>query len=235
MSDRFNVYFDESCHLQNDSIPVMVLGAVWCREDKAYEIGSRIRSIVSRHGMKRDFEIKWTKVSPAGERLYLDLVDYFFDDDDLQFRGVVIPDKSILNHGPFGQTHDDWYYKMSFRLLETIISPAQQYSIYLDIKDTRSEEKREKLQEVLRTANYDGAGHIVRRVQQIRSHESSLMQLADLLIGCVTYANRGLETSSAKLKLVDCVRHRSGLTLQKTTWLTAPKVNLLVWKPKESS
>ncbi len=34
MSDIFNVYCDESCHLENDHRKVMVLGAVWCPFDK---------------------------------------------------------------------------------------------------------------------------------------------------------------------------------------------------------
>lgn len=39
-------------------------------------------------------EMKWTKISPAKVDLYKDLVNYFFDDDDLHFRGVIIPDKT---------------------------------------------------------------------------------------------------------------------------------------------
>ncbi len=34
MSDIFNVYCDESCHLENDQQNVMVLGAVWCQLEK---------------------------------------------------------------------------------------------------------------------------------------------------------------------------------------------------------
>ena len=39
MSDTFNVYCDESCHLENDHQKVMVLGAVWCPFDKTRETG----------------------------------------------------------------------------------------------------------------------------------------------------------------------------------------------------
>ena len=30
MAEVFNVYCDESCHLEHDNIPTMVIGAVWC-------------------------------------------------------------------------------------------------------------------------------------------------------------------------------------------------------------
>ena len=34
MSETFNIYCDESCHLENDGQKAMVLGAVWCPLDK---------------------------------------------------------------------------------------------------------------------------------------------------------------------------------------------------------
>ncbi len=57
---------------------------------------------------------------PGNRSLYVDFLDYFFDDDDLHFRGVVIPDKKKLDHARYGQTHDEWYYKMYFVLLKAI-------------------------------------------------------------------------------------------------------------------
>lgn len=230
MPDSFNVYLDESCHLENDSATVMMLGAVWCPVDKTREIAIRIRDIQKQHGLSESFEIKSTKVSPAKQGFYQAVLDYFLDDDDLHFRGVVVPDKTKLDHEKFDQSHDDWYYKMCFTLLEPIVVPTRQYSIYLDIKDTRSEQKRQKLEKVLRSANYDGSGKIIKRVQQIRSHESKLIQLADLIMGVVTYANRGLDTSPAKLALVNRLRQRTGFTLTRSTWLREPKLNLLVWE-----
>ena len=45
MSRAYNVYCDESCHLENDRQPAMVLGAVWCPLKKARDIAIRIREI----------------------------------------------------------------------------------------------------------------------------------------------------------------------------------------------
>jgi len=61
----FNIYCDESSHLENDHHQVMVLGAVWCPLDKSREIAVRIREIKRKHNMRPDFEVKWKKVSPA--------------------------------------------------------------------------------------------------------------------------------------------------------------------------
>ena len=241
-SECFNVYCDESCHLQHDRIPVMVLGAIWCPMDRAPALSRWVRDIKEKHSLSPAFEVKWTKVSGSKIDFYLDLVDYFFDEDDLHFRGVLIPDKGVLDHVEHNQTHDTWYYKMCFTMLEPIIDPNCCYRIYLDIKDTRSEVKRAKLEEVLRNSRYDPAGKVVERVQQIRSHESELMQLTDLLIGAVGHHNRcqtgdlqGQPTSAAKRRVIQQVQRRSHKSLVNTTWLREPKFNLLCWHPKGSA
>lgn len=229
----YNIYLDESCHLEHDRIPVMVLGAVWCPTSHVKSLSRRIAEIKAAFGMAHDFEIKWTKVSPAQQPFYLELVNAFFDVPELHFRGVLIPDKTRLDHSRFQQSHDDWYYKMCFTLVDPIINPEHAYEIFLDIKDTRSEIKRAKLEEVLRNANRDWAQSIIRRVQQVRSEESALLQLADLLIGAVAYHARGLNSNSAKLAVIKRIRQRGKLSLDRSTWLGAKKFNLLRWEPRE--
>ncbi|MGI5818078.1 MAG: DUF3800 domain-containing protein [Armatimonadota bacterium] len=232
MRDVINIYCDESCHLEHDGQPAMVLGAIWCPLEAAYEANQRIREIKQAHDLPPDLEAKWTKVSPGGINLYRDLVDYFFDDDDLCFRAVVAP-KGNLDHERFGQDHDTWYYKMYFTMLQTVIDPNAENRIYLDIKDTRGAEKVRKLHEVLCNANYDFDQRIIAGLQTVRSHEIGLLQLTDLLIGAVMSANRVFQAdaSSAKQGLVERVRERSGYTLTKTTLLKARKVNILIWRP----
>ncbi len=225
----FNVYCDESCHLENDGQPIMVLGAVWCSLDKVPEIAVRIREIKEQHHLPKDFEIKWVKVSKGKLDFYQDILDYFFDDDDLHFRALIVPDKSELRHQEFSQTHDDWYYKMYFDMLKVILSPEASYRIYMDIKDTRSASKVAKLHEVLSNEKYDFQREIVERVQIVRSHEVEILQLADLLIGIISYANRRLSTNGAKISLVERMRQRSGYLLTRTTLLREGKVNLFRW------
>lgn len=232
MSDIFNIYCDESCHLENDHQQVMVLGSIWCPLEKTKEISVRIREIKQRHGLSSSFEIKWQKVSPAKKLFYIDLVDYFFDDDDLHFRALIVPDKSKLRHHDFSQDHDAWYYKMYFDMLKVLLVPQAEYRIYLDIKDTRGADKIEELHDVLCNNMYDFERKIIRRVQTIRSHEVEQLQLADLLIGVIGYANRGLETNKGKLALVERMRHRSGYNLTKSTLLREDKVNLFRWEAR---
>lgn len=233
MGQIFNVYCDESCHLENDRQQVMVLGAVWCPLEKVREISSRIQEITIRHGLNPEFEIKWSKVSPAKKQFYMDLLDYFFDDDDLHFRALIAPDKSKLRHEFFNQSHDDWYFKMYFDMLKVILDPAARYRIYIDIKDTRSAEKISRLHDVLCNNLYDFSRKIIERVQTVRSYESKVLQLTDLLIGAISYVNRGLSTSDAKQSLAKRISERSKYDLMRTTLLRENKMNLFRWSAKE--
>jgi hypothetical protein len=234
MSETFNIYCDESCHLENDRQKAMVLGAIWCPLEKTREIAVRLREIKQKHGLPPDFEVKWTKVSPAGKVFYLDLIDYFFDDDDLHFRALIVPDKTLLRHDAFpGQDHDVWYYKMYFDMLKVIFQPEARYRIYLDIKDTRGGQKVEKLHRVLCNDRYDFSRQVIERVQLVRSHEIEQLQLADLLIGAVAYLNRGLQGNAGKLAIIDRMRRRSGYDLTRTTLLREEKMNIFRWHAAE--
>jgi len=233
MSSLINIYCDESCHLENDHQKAMVLGAIWSPSDKKVEITKRINDLRRRHGMPNQFEFKWTKVSPAKAQMYLDLIDYFFDDDDIHFRGLIIPNKELLDHGHFRQSHDEWYYKMYFNMLKLILKPSYTYHIYLDIKDTRSNEKVRKLHDVLCNNAYDFSRAMIQRVQQVRSHEIAQAQLADVLIGALSYKFRGLRENSAKRAIIKRIMERSGYSLDRSTLYLEEKFNIFVWRGQD--
>jgi hypothetical protein len=227
--ETIHVYCDESCHLENDHQRVMTLGALWCSREHVRAATERIREIKASHGLKPLAEIKWTKLSPGNLPLYLDLLDYFFEDTHLKFR-CVVADKTGLRHAEYGQTHDEWYYKMYFTMLQVILDPHACFRIFLDIKDTRSAAKVSRLHEVLANSLYDFSRDIVMSMQTIRSHESELMQVADILIGAVSAANRGEVQSAAKSTFIERMRVRSGYSLTRSTLLREKKVNIFHWR-----
>lgn len=232
MPRLINIYCDESCHLENDGQSAMTLGAVWCPAASARQIADDIRDLKTTHRMDRHFESKWTKVSPGGLPFYQALLDYFFGNSDLHFRAVVAAGKSGLRHADFGQTHDEWYHKMYFQLLSVILSPTAEYAVYLDVKDTQSAPKLHKLHDVLCNNMYDFDRRIIRTVQAVRSHEVEQIQLADLLTGILSAANRTVTHSPAKLALIEQMRRRSAYSLNRTTLLREDKVNIFRWTPR---
>ncbi|MGL5328386.1 MAG: DUF3800 domain-containing protein [Peptostreptococcaceae bacterium] len=229
----YNIYCDESCHLENDNQKSMVLGGIWCPSNKIKSISKDINLIKEKHGLSKFSELKWTKISPSKLRMYEDIVNYFFENDDLHFRCLIIPNKSDLNHEKFNQSHDDWYYKMYYNMLVPILIPTEEYNIYLDIKDTRSSHKVKDLQAYLGNTLHDFDLNKIKKVQNIRSHESQLMQLTDILIGSVAYNSRDLESSPAKLSIMGHIKSKSGYTWTKNTLYREDKFNMFFWNAQK--
>ncbi|NCP60155.1 MAG: DUF3800 domain-containing protein [Flavobacteriales bacterium] len=241
MREITNIYCDESCHLENDKEKVMALGAVYCPASKKKEIFQMLTELKKKHNLipknkknpnnnRTYYELKWNKISLSKINYFKDVIDYFFADDDLNFRVLVVPDKTKLDYEKFNHTHDTFYYKMYFSMLKVILSPDKAHHIYIDIKDTKSREKVHKLEQVLRNDKYDYAKEIIKKVQQVRSHEVELIQLADLLTGAVSYVNRGLSDSRAKNILIDYLKHRSKYSLTKSTLIREQKFNIFLWE-----
>lgn len=82
MEKIYNLYCDESCHLQHDGNDIMVIGSVYCEKKYSYEINREIRNI------KKEFknETKWNKVHINKIDYYKKLINYFFDNEKLKFR-----------------------------------------------------------------------------------------------------------------------------------------------------
>lgn len=62
-------------------------------------------------------------------------MNYFFDNQDLHFRVLIVKDKSELDHAAFYQTHDFFYYKMYFDMLKTILE-QESYLVIIERRDT---------------------------------------------------------------------------------------------------
>ncbi len=233
MGQLYNIYCDESCHLINDAInnTAMVIGGIICPDGIKKNVFNRIREIKAEHGISTEAEIKWNKVSPAKLDYYIDLINYFFDNNDLHFRAIVVPDKRELRHDDFNQSPDDFYYKTYFNMLKTVLEPGKEYAIYIDIKDTRSQHKVNKLHEVLCNNSYDFKREMIKKIQQIKSHEVELMGMADLLIGAMSFLHRNLNHSTAKNAIIEKIRQRSGYKLTSSTLYRENKFNVFIWHP----
>ena len=139
---------------------------------------------------------------------------------------MVVDNKDKINHEAFDQTHDDWYYKMYFDMIKTILTPGSGYYIYLDIKDTKSKTKIRKLQAVLENSRYTFSSNTIRNIQVIRSHEVEIMQLTDILIGAAAYKLRGFSQSNAKNGLINLMERRSRYKFEQNALYRENKFNI---------
>lgn len=151
---------------------------------------------------------------------YKDLLDYFFD-TDIRFRAVVV-DKTQIKNDKFNQDFDTFYYKMYYQLLIHRKNTEYSYNVYLDIKDTLSSNKVNKLKEILNT-KYG----VFRNVQNIHSKESIMMQLADLLMGAISYElNNDEKKVLAKQQIIEKIKQQSKQNLNTSSNYTEKKLNL---------
>ncbi len=229
---EYNIYCDESCHLEHDGIGKMVIGCVWLPRERVSQISERLKAIKRKHGFTG--ELKWTKVSTGQISLYEEVLDLFWSDPEFCFRSVVVSDKSKLDHTTFNSgSHDSFYYKMFYQVLRVIITPGEQYVVYMDIKDTRSGIRMRHLREVLCSTFHDFDGSMIPKIQHIRSHESQLMQVCDIMIGAVGYQNRQMTSSKAKLGLVTRIVQAAGQQLDQTSPLSNRKFNIFIFDPSD--
>lgn len=213
----FNFYCDESCHLENDGMPFMVISYVSCAYNQVKLHQQNIKNLKEKHSFKN--EIKWSAVSKSKYNFYVELIEYFFA-NDLQYRAIVVAKDKIKNTD-FNQNFDDFYYKMYFQLLNHKMNMDNNYNIYLDIKDTLSANKVKKLKTIL-NIKYSS----INNLQNIHSHESLLMQLTDVLMGAITYHLRGLNKVTAKNKLIEKIQKHTQLPLNISTSKGIEKFNL---------
>lgn len=214
----FNIYCDESCHIEHDHKDYMLLGCVSSAYNQVKGHSERIKDIKKKHNYYG--EIKWSKVSNSQLKFYKELLDYFFS-TDLCFRALVIK-KDQIDNDSHGQNYDEFYYKMYYQLLNHQISSQYAYNVYLDIKDDLSARKVRKLEEVLNT-KYG----VFRHIQNIRSHESILLQLADFIMGAISYKlNNADKKVIAKVQLIEKIKQHSRQDLSVSSEYRDNKLNL---------
>lgn len=210
MSKTFNIYCDESCHIENDHKKFMFLGSVSCAYNQVKFHTEQINELKKKHNFYA--EIKWSKVSKSKSRFYLSLVEYFFS-TDLQFRTVGV-EKSKINTLAFNKSYDDFYYTMYYYLLNHNLNSLYNYNVYLDIKDTLSAYKVNRLKDIL-NAKFG----VFRNVQNIHSNESILMQLSDFMMGAISYENNVDDKQNlAKLQIIEKIKNQSNNALNSTNY-----------------
>ncbi len=211
----------------------MTLGAIQYPRENVRDLSLKIKALKHQHNCNG--ELKWTKVSIKNIDFYYRLIDLFFSEQNLHFRSLIVHNKENLDHEQYNDgNHDTFYYKMYYELLRNIIEVKSDdcFEIYVDIKDTKGFQKVHKLHDVLSNKFYDFNQEKVCRIQQIRSHESNLLQLCDFLLGAITYINKGMSSSPAKLHVSEYLKSKSGYNILYTTPPWEQKFNLFHFSPK---
>jgi hypothetical protein len=208
---EFEVYCDESRpDLLGSSKPqgqFMVLGSLWLHKEDRNTLKTAIHDLRDQHKIGGEF--KWQKASPSRSDFYKKLVEFFHNEGDrLRFRCIAV-DQSQVDLQLY---HDDdqelGFYKFYYQLLQHWILDFNQYAVFLDFKSNRRQDRLPVLRHCL---SYSNLSSIVSTVQAIRSEESVLIQLVDVLTGMAAYRlNDQIRTGSTKADILDHYESLSG-------------------------
>lgn len=230
LQSDYKIFCDESCHLPHDSSNIMVFGALRCDAEAVKQVAYEIRKL--RIAFNYHQELKWTKLIGSQIPFYAALIDLFANNEKLRFKATIVMNKCDLNHDRYNAgSHNTFYYKMAYYALRDFLKPNKVFRLYLDYMDTHGGEKAATLARVL---NY-GSPESKVYAHIIRSHESQLIQLVDLLIGAVTYANRSdiEKNSQVKNQIISLIESklRQRCTDNSPPW--ADKFNLFMFTPRK--
>ncbi len=235
---RYNIYCDESCHLEHDMSNVMTLGAIMCDDEKKSTFNNNFRELKKKHGINSYQEIKWVSVSNSKIDFYKELIDLFFDSDYLRLRVLIINNKYKLNHNAFNNDHNIWYYKMYYFLLNPFMkTDYSEYKLYIDLKDSYSQKYLDSLREIM-ISNFSYRPLIrILPINIVNSFEIELMEVVDIFTGLFSHMSRNLNYNKVNGKsiLIDYFEEKSskiGINIHSTTEYASEKINLLYWEPR---
>ena len=180
---NIEVYCDESSpDLFSSASPqarFLLIGSLWLEQEKRDLYKREIHALRNRHKIGGEF--KWTKISPSRIEFYRELISWFHSyGDALRFRCIAM-DRERIDLLRFHQNDQELgFYKFYYQVLHHWIHSLNIYSIYCDYKRNRSTDRLRVLRDCLERSNLSAN---MERLQFVRSEESVLIQLSDVLTG----------------------------------------------------
>ena len=213
---KYDVFCDESRHLEHDKFRYMLIGGIWCEHEARRIINSNIIEIKNKSNFAG--EIKWNEVTFKKIRFFKKIIALFFKSKVLSFRCIII-DKSKLKHDfvPLPSGLSEFYYKMYYYMLNKKICPPNSYRIFLDYKGKNNTEKTNNLRNIIGHTYYDYSNEIVPLMQSVHSIQHPILQLTDLFIGAIGYECNDLTTSETKLEICAYIKELSSMPSLKIT------------------
>lgn len=227
MVNDINIYCDESRY-SNSGDPYLVIGAVKCLRNRKPEILAALNEIKRQYGIGGEFG--WKTASPNKGDFYKAIIDWFVGCEDLLFRCVVVNKDNL-----WSSDDEDGFYVAYHQLLYHWLVSGNKYHVYLDKKKNARRRRADMLRK--KTEQSMPSGCELACMEEVESRECSLVQVADLLIGCMGYewnghtdTGRYPDASTFKAELCGHLAQKLGRpTLRFSTWATERKFNVFVF------
>lgn len=214
---QFEVYCDEShpdlLGSKNPTADFMVIGSLWLDATSRASFKEAIHGLRNKHKMGGEF--KWRQVSPSRQAFYIELIDWFFaQDDQLRFRCIAVERRKVNLFRYHDSDQELGFYKFYYQMLHHWILDWNEYAVFCDFKRNGDRDRLHVLQKCLEASNLSSR---VTMVQAIRSRESVLLQLTDVLTGAAgAKLNNAVRAESAKARVVAQIEAKSGRRIAHT-------------------
>lgn len=233
MDETYNIYCDES-RVENVESNKMTIGAFFIPRQKKKKIVRDIKAIFKDFDFA--YELKWSKTGEQYFDFYKKIIDYFIDNQNMQFR-VIVVDKSKVAYEKYHNNDKELaFFKFYYLMLKPRLLDNSSYYIYLDKKPTRDKNIARALHSfldsyILLHKNNCGIKHF----QAYSSDKNTLIQIADFFTGLFGYAcNEDIDNNVAKSKLIKYFMVKAKIkNLCVSTQLSESKCNIFAWKGKD--
>ncbi len=225
---KFEIYCDESqpdlLTSQKPDGNYMVIGSLWLRADDRAEFKEAIHNLRDEYHIGGEF--KWTKISPSRRDFYNRVAQWFMEmGDRLRFRCIAVEQEKVNLIHYHDNDQELGFYKFYYQLIHHWVLDFNEYSIFCDYKSNRRRDRLPVLQRCLGNSNLSST---ISNVQAVKSEESVLIQLADLLTGAASARlNNRLAPSSAKMEFVRSIEEGLGRKIAHT-YRAEQKFNVFV-------
>jgi len=203
---NFEVYCDESgleALSDKEAHRFAGIGGIWLPAEYRDVLKDALNKVKDKYKIYGEF--KWQKISPRYIDFYKELLDYFFQTEQLRFRIVLIEAQKVDHIGFNNKDSELGFYKFYYQLLHHWIFDFNQYSIFVDFKVNRNKSRLKELRKVLENANLTSN---INQVQGLPSEQSLGIQLADFLTGLVSAKFNEEISGKAKIELIDYAENK---------------------------
>jgi hypothetical protein len=206
MITEYELYSDER---KDTPKGYLILGGIVCTDRGRERLLVRLSETRKRHGLGQ--EIGWGKVSKSyldGFKAYLDV---FFDDPHARYSVLVVHLVSAEGHASLGKMrHDDMLASIYYQFLHTTfgrLSDTKRWWVFPDAgffsRDTVLKQVEFLFNRTYKKAHGPKTSRIIRLARARDSKQNELIQLADLMLGCVACAKFAYAPKSvAKLEFL---------------------------------
>ncbi|MEK9165503.1 MAG: DUF3800 domain-containing protein [Patescibacteria group bacterium] len=229
LKNTYNIYCDES-RIDNTDSQKMAIGALIIPRNSKKAIVQNIKSIYQKYNF--GYELKWTKVHKKFFDFYKKIIDYFVFANDLKFRCIIVDKTQVKLKEYHNEDFELAFFKFYYLMLKAKLLDNNTYYIFLDKKPTRDKNRARALHAFLDSyVLWNKKNCSISHFQAYDSKNNVMIQLADFLVGLVSFACNNKDTIvSPKRKVAEYLKDKLQIkNFDSSSFLNEKKFNIFVW------